>query len=62
MSLTDYDREHVGDIIAGDGTWFTAGLLRLCAHADRWNLERIRQGFPDVVEAFESWQRGEVAS
>lgn len=55
--ISDYDRANIGRILAGAGTWFTAELLRLCAHADAENLERIRAGFPDVVEAYEAWRR-----
>lgn len=54
--INDYDRAHIGDIMAGRGDWFTAQLLRLCAKADQFNLERIRLGFPEVVEAFEQWR------
>jgi hypothetical protein len=43
------------DIVAGHGDWFTAKLLRLCACAGRTNLERIREAFPDEVEAYEAW-------
>jgi hypothetical protein len=57
--ISDYDKEHIDDIIGGRGDWFTAQLLRLCAKADLRNLERIRLGFPEVVEAFEKWQLGE---
>lgn len=53
---SEYDRAHVGSIIAGDGTWFSAHVLRLCAHADPVNLERIAIAFPDHVEAFKAWR------
>lgn len=59
--MSDFDRAHVGDLIAGHGTWFTAKLLRLCASADAQNLERIRAGFPDVVEAYLDWREGRAA-
>lgn len=54
--ISKFDRAHVGQLVAGKGDWFTAHLLRLCAKADRENLERIRLGFPEVVEAFEEWR------
>ncbi len=57
MVLSDYDREHIEDIIFGEGDWFTAKLIRLCVKADPRNLERIRKGFPEVVAAFEDWQQ-----
>jgi len=54
--ISPYDRSHIGEILAGQGDWFTAKLLRLCMKADSSNLERIRLGFPEVVEAFEEWR------
>lgn len=50
-----YDAEHVGDIVAGEGTWFSARLLRLIAKADMVNRERLRLGFPEHVDLYESW-------
>jgi hypothetical protein len=61
MTITQFDREHIEDILRGAGTWFTADLIRLCAHADEGNLERIRLGFPDVVDAYLAWRRGDAA-
>ena len=61
MSISDYDREHLSQIIVmGHGDWFTDQLLRLCRKADASNLERLRTGFPDEVEAFEMWERGDA--
>ncbi len=57
-ALSDYDRAHIGDLVAGSGTWFTANLLRLCAHADAQNLERLRLGFPEAVQAYLDWREG----
>ena len=59
--MSDYDREHSGAILAGHGTWFTAELLRLCAHADTMNREKLRLAFPDVVEAYDAWRLETVA-
>lgn len=56
--LSQYDRERLADILAGHGTWFHADLLRLCAHADQRNLERIRRGFPETVDAYLDWRDG----
>lgn len=56
--ISDYDRAHVHDILIGHGDWFTADLLRLIAHADAHNRERLRQAFPEEVAAFEAWERG----
>jgi hypothetical protein len=60
-SLSAFDREHVEEIIVRNhGDWFSAQLLRLCAKADSINLEHLRQGFPEHVEAYEDfyYQRG----
>lgn len=56
--ISEYDETHMDDIMAGHGDWFTAQLLRLCAKADAGNLERIREGFPDVVATYEEWRNG----
>lgn len=56
--LSDFDRARMADILAGMGDWFSADLLRLCAHADRENLERLRIAFPDHVNAYLDWQLG----
>jgi len=58
--ISEHDRAHIDDIIGGHGDWFTAQLLRLCAKADPRNLEKIRLGFPEVVEAFEKWKYQDV--
>jgi len=31
----------------------------VCAHADTVNLEKLRLGFPEVVQAYLDWRRGE---
>ena len=54
-TISDHDRRHIHDFLRGYGDWFTAQLIRLCAKADRENLERIRQGFPQTVAAYEAW-------
>lgn len=56
--LSDYDKEHIEDLIFGEGDWFSAKLIRLCVKADGMNLERLRKGFPDHVEAYEAWKKG----
>jgi hypothetical protein len=55
-TLSDFDRTHVGTILGGHGSWFSAHVLRLCAKADPGNLERIRRAFPDHVAAYEAWR------
>lgn len=58
-TLSQFDRVHLGDIIAGQGDWFSARLMRLIAHADAENRERLRLAFPDHVEAYEKWYNGD---
>lgn len=53
--ISDYDRANVADIMAGEGDWFTAQMLRLCQKADAENLARIRLGFPEIVALYEDW-------
>jgi len=59
MTLSEYDRQHIGDILNGHGTWFTAHLLRLLPRADAGNLAKLERAFPEVVEAYREWRRGE---
>ena len=54
--LSDYDRANIDNLIAGKGDWFTARLFRLMAHADPQNLERLRKGFPEEIEAYLKWR------
>ena len=53
--LSDFDRAHVGDILAGNGDWFSAELLRLIAKADTANRAKLRLGFPEHVQAYLDW-------
>ena len=68
MSLSDYDRANIQQILINPGgqyDWFSAYLIRLIAKADKFNRERIRLGFPEHVEAYETWYekpRSEVPS
>jgi hypothetical protein len=57
--ISEYDRAHVGDILRGNGDWFSAHLLRLLAKADRDNREALRLVFPEHVAAYEAWLLGE---
>lgn len=59
--ISDYDRAHMQEILDGHGTWFTAELLRLCAHADAENLAWLQLAFPEVVQAYLEWRSGVVA-
>lgn len=53
--MTEFDKANVGAIIAGEGDWFNAHLLRLIAKADRPNKERLRVLYPEQVAAYEAW-------
>lgn len=53
--ISPYDRANISSILAGEGDWFTAKLLRLIAKADSSNKERLRLGFPEEVEAYEAY-------
>lgn len=54
---SEFDKANVGKILAGMGDWFGADLLRLVAHADPTNRERLRTSFPAHVELYEAWLR-----
>lgn len=62
MLLSQYDKDHIQEILLGEGDWFTARLLRLIAKADWENREKLREVYPEAVEAFEAWERQEVSS
>jgi len=56
--ISDHDKAHMQEILAGYGDWFSAELLRLIAKADYENTERLRKAFPDHVEAYQLWFYG----
>jgi len=49
----------MGRILAGDFDWFSAKLMRLIMKADTDNKELLRQVFPDHVQAYDDYVRGE---
>jgi hypothetical protein len=57
--ISNYDKANIGNILAGEGSWFTANLLRLISKADSNNIELIRKGFPEEVAAIEIYRKGE---
>ncbi len=59
MPLSDYDRQKVGDIVAGHGDWFTADLLRLISKADSTNKALLARTFPEEVAVFNAWYSGD---
>jgi hypothetical protein len=50
MALSDYDRANIAGILAGQGDWFTARLLRaldgLLPYADEINRAKIEATWP----------------
>lgn len=58
VAPSDFDRDHIQDILCGYGDWFGADLLRLIAKADRQNREKIRQVYPVHVKVYEDWHDG----
>ena len=56
--MTKHDENNIPEILAGEGTWFTAKLIRLIAGADNDNRARLHLGFPEVVEAVNLHQHG----
>ena len=58
--FSEYDKKNVGELLAGEGTWFNAHLLRLISKADSGNLELLRKGFPEQVEAVEDFRHGAI--
>jgi hypothetical protein len=61
-SMTEYDKQNIDKILQGEGSWFTAHLLRLIAKADRQNRDKLRMGFPEEVAAYEKPTREERRS
>lgn len=62
MTISQYDISNIDRIIAGDGDWFTARLLRLMAHADKENLVRLGRAFPAPFAYFMNWRLGGIPS
>jgi hypothetical protein len=55
MSKTGYDR-YLEFQFRWTGSFFTT-LFNAIALADTKNTERLRQGFPEEVEAYQTWTR-----
>lgn len=56
--LSAFDKENIANLLAGEGTWFNAHLLRLISKADNKNMEKLRKGFPEEVKALEEYRHG----
>ncbi len=60
MTMSDFDKENVGQILSGQGTWFTAKLMRLVCESDSQCKEKMWHGFPEVVDAVHQFQTGKT--
>ena len=54
--MSNYDKANIGSILAGEGSWFTAYLIRLISKADEQNLARLKVAFPEEVDAVKSYR------
>jgi hypothetical protein len=55
MNKSGYDR-YLEFQFRWTGDFFTT-LFQAIALADRYNIEKLRQGFPGEVEAYQTWTR-----
>jgi len=57
--MSEYDRQHVADILLGEGTWYNARLLRALAdllpHADVDNAAILERTWPEQCDAIRAW-------
>ena len=58
--MTDYDRENIGEILHGKGTWFTANLFRLIAKSDSDNRRKLFNAFPTEVGMVHQYLTGQL--
>lgn len=58
--FSDYDKKNIDRLLAGEGTWFNARLLRLISRADSNNRELLRKSYPEQVKAYENYVHGEI--
>ena len=56
--MTPHDKEQVEEILAGNGTHFTAQLLRLIRKADTSNRAKLHEVFPEEVNLVHIHQHG----
>ena len=59
MDVSEYDMNHVYEILSGAGSWFGAKLLRLIADADGENRAKLGEAFPNAVSAYWDWYKKE---
>ena len=58
---SDHDKKRVGEILRGEGDWYSAHLFRLIAKADRANYAILKGAYPEHVAAYEAWREGIAA-
>jgi hypothetical protein len=56
--MSIYDETHIEEILQGEGTWFTAQLMRLISKSDKNNRAKLALGFPKEVDAINEYQWG----
>jgi hypothetical protein len=54
--ISEWDRQHMDEIMGGHGDWFGAQLIRLFAKADRDNFALLGLSFPSYAEAIQQWR------
>ncbi len=54
--MSNHDKQNIGKLLQGEGSWFTARLFRLIASADEQNRNKLRTAFPDEVVAVETYR------
>jgi len=52
--VTDFDKDHVREILAGHGSWFGAFLLRTIALGNGADRKKLSEPFPEEVSAVEA--------
>lgn len=55
--VSEYDRSAIHRILTGEGSWFTAHLLRLIARCDLQQRNNLATLYPDAVALYEEWAR-----
>lgn len=54
--MNEHDKSHLGEILKGEGTYFTAHLLRLISKADESNRTLLGKVYPEEVRAVSKFQ------
>jgi hypothetical protein len=55
MSVSEYDRAHMGEIMMGEGDWFSAHLFRLMHRCDPTNFAKLQQVYPEHAQVYLDW-------